>query len=620
MPNTYRLCAQQILESTGGAENLVRAAHCATRLRLTLRDGALADAARLEAIPGVQGMYRDGSQLQIILGTGTVDKVYEEFIALAGPGFAGAEAAEAAAAPAPEKQGIGWRVLHAMGEAFLPLLPALVAEGILMGITAVVGELAPGVTGSSWYAFLHSMAYIAFSYLPMLVAVSAARLFGGNPPLAALVGFCIINPDLAEAWAGTGLQLQLPKLDALLALSPDTANYQQYLLPVLISVWLMCRIEQWVRARILDQVSLFFTPVIALVSTVTIAYCVITPVFSLLENLLLWTALQLLSLPQGLGALALGALYPLCVMCGVHHIYIVIEVGLLAQSGLNMWMPVVSAANFAQCGACLAAALRARTPEGRSHGRQAALSAALGITEPAMFGVNLRYRRPFFCAMAGGALGAMVATVSHVMAQGYGVSALLGFLIIEPHSMSFYALTLLVSGGFAFGMTWLTWQEASETGRKAPAMPKLIACEAGVALCPVPGQVIPLAQVGDPVIASGAMGQGVGILPSEGMVLAPLDGQITALVPTAHAIGLTASCGMKILIHVGINTAELGGQGFAPLVRQGDTVVQGQPLLLFDRSAIEKAGLSDTVAVLLTNSANYRNIQLFTGEAAIPAR
>ena len=318
----------------------------------------------------------------------------------------------------------------------------------------------------------------------------------------------------------------------------------------------------------------------------------------------------LLTSAYGVGSMLLGGIYSATVVCGLHHIYDVMEAGMVARTGMNILMPVASAANIAQCGACLAVALKTQDRKQRAVAVPAALSALLGITEPAIFGINLRHFTPFLCAAAGGALGGLLATLLGLSATSYGVSTLLGMFLIQPAFMLQYLLVLAVACGTAFTLTLLLWKNGEKTKKEArpgEAMPQnmVLRCSLGEVAQPVPGVVIPIRQFSDPVFSQGLMGVGVAIRPSAGVVFAPIDGQVVSLAPTGHAIGLRGDNGIELLIHIGIDTVKMGGRGFTPMVAQDTHVKAGQQLMLFSPQTIREAGFDDTVMVAMVNSRNY---------------
>lgn len=448
----HAACARAIFESIGGGENLVSAVHCATRLRLVVADAHKVDQKRLESIPGVMGVFCVGGQLQIILGTGTVNRVYEEFIKLSGlPGAPAAQKCTAPVLPLPQ------RLVKTLGDVFVPILPAIVAAGLLTGILDALGRALPAVAAADWFSFLKMVSGTAFVSLPVLVALSSARVFGGNLFLGGVVGLCMVHPTLLNAWS-VGTAENVPVWH-LLCFNVKQVGYQGHVIPVIMAVWLMSRLERWFRSRVPAALDLFVTPLCTVLITTFVTFTILGPCFSFAENYMIGLARQLSTVGHGIGALVMGALYPVTVVCGLHHMYNVIEAGLLSAGSLNIWMPIASAANFAQCGACLAVAFKTRDPQNKTVAIPSALSAALGITEPAIFGVNLRYVRPFVCAMVGGAVGAWFGTVTGIGATAYGVTGLPGFLIVGGYILP-YAGLLALSGGVAFAATWLFWQDA----------------------------------------------------------------------------------------------------------------------------------------------------------------
>jgi PTS system sucrose-specific IIC component len=613
MALNYRKCAEEIFSHLGGRENIVSAAHCATRLRLVIADNSKVDVKALENVDGVKGVFSSNGQLQLIIGTGTVNKVYDEFLAVTGMTAATKDEVKAAAAA---RQPLPKRMVKALGDVFVPILPAIVASGLMMGLVEALGHAIPTFATSDWYGFLDMVSNTAFAYLPVIIAVSAARVFGGNIFLGGVIGLCMIHSNLVNAWAVGSYEGTIPTWH-LLCFTVRQVGYQGHVIPVIIAVWVMCQLEKWLHKHVPEVLDLFVTPLVTVLTTTFLTFTIIGPIFSTAETYILTFARWLITVGFGVGALVMGAIYPLTVVCGLHHMYNIIEAGLLAEGSLNIWMPIATAANFAQCGACLAVAVKTKNAKTRTIAVPSALSAALGITEPAIFGVNLRFMKPFVCAMIGGAIGAMFGSWMGIGANAYGVTGIPGFLIVDSGSLLPYALLLLISGGIAFGLTFVVWKEetpeaapaAAADTASAPAAAPVITCEAGTVAAPVAGKVIPASEIPDETFASGMMGQGVGIEPEGDTVCAPFDGTVSTVAETNHAIGLTSPGGMEVLIHVGVDTVNMKGEGFTCLVREGDTVHTGQPLLKFDRTKIANAGYKDVVVVLLTNSDDYSQVK-----------
>ena len=643
----YAACAQEIFQQVGGRENLRRVTHCATRLRLVTADDTRADRRALERIEGVKGVFVSGGQLQVIIGPGAVNKVFDEFLKISGMDDSGQEEVKRVGR---EKQPLSVsRVFQAIGEVFVPLLPAIVSAGLISGIMELLAKLSPGFAASDWYAILNLFANTAFQFLPVLIAISAATIFGGNRFMAAVIGLIMVHPDLLNAWTAAEMDAsQIPQWHVL-GLTIRQVGYQGHVIPILIVIWLMSRIEKTLHRHVPESADLFITPLCTILPTAFLALGVIGPVFASAESYMLEFAQWLITVGYSVGSMIMGAIYPLTVVCGVHHMYNVIEAGMLAgHNGTNTWMPIASAANFAQGAACLAVGLKTKNAKMKSAAVPSAFSAMLGITEPAIFGINLRLLRPFICAMAGGAVGALLGALLHIGATSYGVSGLPGFLITLDCAWQ-YALMLAVTFVVTFAATWVTWKEvpqegdvetdsegeteneSAETTGEENSEDKVASEAAGSRsieksaveiadkknaaqdsqlrlYSPLKGYAIPLSEVPDETFAGGILGPGIGIEPIGGELMAPCDGEVS-LVMGSHAVGITGADGASILIHVGIDTVKMNGDGFEVFVKQGDPVKTGQPLLRFDIEKIRNAGFSPVTVMVLANAADYGEVR-----------
>lgn len=606
----YRKCAEEIFATLGGKDNILSAAHCATRLRLVIADNSKVDTKKLENVDGVKGLFNSNGQLQIIIGTGTVNKVYDEFLAITGLTAATKEEVKAVAA---KKAPIWKQMLKALGDVFVPILPAIVASGLMMGLVEALGHAIPSFAGSDWYGFLDMVSNTAFAYLPVIIAVSAAKVFGGNIYLGAVTGLLMIHSSLINAWAVASTET-IPVWH-LFGISIRQVGYQGHVIPVIIAVWFMCQVEKWLHKHVIEMLDLFVTPLTTVLLTAFVTLAFIGPIFAGMETVVLNCAEVLVQ--NVFGAAIMGAVYPITVVMGLHHMYNIIESGMLASGALNTWMPIASAANFAQFGACLAVGLKTKNAKRKAIAVPSSLSASLGITEPAIFGVNLRLMKPFIAGMIGGSVGAVFGAVTKLGATAYGVTGIPGFLIIN--NAVTYGILLAISGGTAFALTNVLWKEdpadadeaaAAEAAPAAEEKPAavIMSTEAGEISAPVQGKVIPAKEIPDPVFAGESMGPSVGIQPSEGIVKAPFDGEVVMLFPTNHAIGLKSASGMEVLIHIGVDTVNMNGNGFQAFVAQGDQIKAGQKLLQFDSAKIKDAGYSDTVVVVITNGADYKEV------------
>lgn len=618
MAMDYAKCAKEIFDTVGGRSNLVSVAHCATRLRLATVDNSKINMKKLENIDGVKGVFSNNGQLQLIIGTGTVNKVYDEFLKVSGMTAATKEEVKAAAVA---KQPVFKRMIKALGDVFVPILPAIVASGLMMGLVEALGKAMPAFAGSDWYGILDLFANTAFTFLPILIAVSAARVFGGNIFLGAVIGMIMIHPNLINAWSVASMDAADIPVWHLFGFSIRQVGYQGHVIPVIIAVWIMCKLENWLHKHVPEMIDLFVTPLCTVLITGFLTIGLIGPVFSTAETHVLEFASWIITVGHGIGAMIMGAIYPLTVVCGIHHMYNVIEAGMLASDGVNIWMPIASAANFAQGAACLAVGLKARNYKTKSISIPSALSAALGITEPAIFGVNLRFMKPLVCGMAGGAVGALLGSIFHIGATSYGVTGIPGFLTTLDYSAQ-YAIMLAVSFAVAFALTWFTWKEdpedakvtaaktddaptAEPTATEETAEEVTVDGTAKKLYAPIQGTIVPRNEIPDDTFAAGVLGDGVGIDPEEGVVVAPFDGEISSVTDTKHVIGITGSADMEVLIHVGVDTVNMKGDGFELLVEEGQKVKAGQKLMTFDIAKIKAAGYSPVAAVLLTNSDDY---------------
>ena len=603
----YSKCAEEIAKLIGGGSNVISAAHCATRLRLVIADNSKINKKALEDVEGVKGMFESNGQLQLIIGTGTVNKVYDEFLAVTGVSAATKADVKAAAA---SKMPWWKKILKTPGDIFVPILPAIVASGLMMGIVEAIPKFWPAFGQSDWFSFLDLVANTAFALLPVLVAISSARVFGGNIFLGVVIGLMMVHPALINAWT-VGTAEVIPEWH-IFFYPIQQVGYQGHVIPVILAVLFMSKLEKLLHKIVPEMIDLFVTPLVTVLVTAFLTFTIIGPVFSFLENYVLIGAKWLAGTPWG--ATIMGAIYPWTVFLGLHHMYNVIEAGMIAQTGLNTWMPIASAANFAQFGACLAVAIKVKNAKTKSVALPASLSASLGITEPAIFGVNYRFMKPFLCGMAGGAVGALFGALFKLGAPVYGVTGIPA--IPAVNNIPLYLVELLISAGVAFVLTIFIWkedkpkEEADPVPEKAPELPtvSVIRCAAGAVMQPVKGNVIAREAIPDDTFASGVLGDGVGIEPEDELVVAPFDGTISSVAESKHAIGIEAN-GMEMLIHVGVDTVNMQGDGFECLVNEGDEVKLGQPLIRFSREKIKAAGYSDTVAVLLTNSDDLEGVE-----------
>ncbi len=619
----YKKAASEVLQNIGGKDNIVSAAHCATRLRLVIADNGKVNKKELENATGVQGVFEAQGQLQIIFGTGTVNKVYDEFIALSG---AAAVSKDEAKAQGAAKGNWFQRAIKTLGDIFVPIIPAIVASGFLMGIMESLNFMVNNGfiemnTSSSIYMFAQLFSNVAYTFLPILIAFSAAKVFGGNPFLGAVIGMIMLHPDLQNAWtvATEGVHTYQEVFFGLYQV--PLVGYQGHVIPVIIAVWVMCFLEKRLHKIVPAMFDLFVTPLVSVFVTGYLTLAVIGPVFTTVENFVIDGVQWLIAIPLGIGSFIMGGLYATTVVSGIHHMYTIIDLGQISAYGMTFWLPLASAANVAQGGAALAVALKTRNKKLKSMALPASLSAFMGITEPAIFGVNLRFFRPFIAGSIGGACGALYASIVGLGATGTGVTGIFGILLHLHHPVQ-YIITMAIATGVAFVISWFFGLPKEEQQPEAVPAPEQPAPEAVTALqegavsivSPLTGEAVPLSETGDPAFAAEALGKGIAVKPSEGKVFAPCDATVSAVM--GHAVGLTCGNGAELLIHVGIDTVNLDGKHYTGHVEEGQRVKAGDLLLEFDIAAIEKEGYKTITPVIVTNSDDYAEVERMIGTVA----
>lgn len=608
----YRKVAQEIYEHIGKRENLISAAHCATRMRLVIADNAKADKDYVENIEGVKGVFFAQGQMQIIFGTGVVNKVYDEFVQIAGITESSKEEAKAAAT---SKAHPFQRLIKMLGDIFVPIIPAIVASGFLMGIMEALNFMVNNGfiqidTSGSIYTFAQLFSNTAYTFLPILIAYSAAKVFGANPYLGAVIGMIMIHPNLQNAWTVATEGVQATQKVWFGLYSVDLVGYQGHVIPVIIAVWVMALIEKKLHKIVPAMFDLFVTPLVSVFATGYLTLSIIGPVFVTVENAVLDGVQWLIALPFGMGSFVMGAFYAPTVVAGIHHMYTIIDLGQIAKFGLTYWLPLASAANVAQGGAALAVGLKTKNPKIKSMAVPSALSACMGITEPAIFGVNIRFGRPFVMACLGGACGALFASVTGLGATGTGVTGIFGILLCLNHPVT-YILMFVIAFGVAFVLTWMfgykeeTCIEQSEKQEEAVEQTEK---KEQSFYSPLSGTAIPLAEVKDETFASEVLGKGIAIVPDCGEVKAPCDAMVSMVYDTKHAIGLETEWGAELLIHVGINTVELQGKYYEADVSDGQQVKKGDTLLTFDMEKIAACGYDLTTPMIVTNPDDFGKI------------
>ena len=606
--------AKKVIEALGGRENVNSVAHCATRLRVMVKDEAKINKDAIENLEKVQGAFFNSGQYQIIFGTGTVNKMYDEVVALGLP-TSSKEDMKAEAA----KQG-NWfqRAIRTFGDVFVPIIPVIVATGLFMGLRGLLNAL--GMTlPEDVTIYSQILTDTAFIILPGLVVWSTFRVFGGNPAVGIVLGMMLVSDSLPNAWAvASGGEVTAMQFFGFI----PVVGLQGSVLPAFIIGVVGAKFEKAVRKVVPDVLDLLVTPFVTLLVMSILGLFVIGPVFHVVESYILIGTKAILNLPFGLGGFLIGGVHQLIVVSGVHHIFNLLEVQLLAADHANPFNAIITAAMTAQGAATVAVGVKTKNPKLKTLAFPAALSAFLGITEPAIFGVNLRFRKPFFLSLIAGAIGGGLASILGLAGTGNGSTVIPGtMLYIGNGQLLQYLLMVAVSFVLGFALTYMFGYEdeveevsgaisEAETDRltEEAVTGTVVSPSEGVIQTPIVGDVVALSNVNDPVFSSGAMGQGIAVKPSQDVVYAPADAEVTIVFPTGHAYGLRTANGAEILIHVGIDTVSMNGEGFNHKVAQGDKVKAGDVLGTFDSAKIAAAGLDNTTMVIVTNTADFASV------------
>ena len=645
--------AGEVVEAVGGASNISAAAHCATRLRLVIADESKINQQALDDNEDLKGTFAAGGMFQIIVGPGDVDQVYAHMVADHGV----REVSKDEAKEEAEAGGnIFSRFVKMIADIFVPVLPALIAGGLLMALHSVltaeglfgdqsVIQMFPAMT--DYDALINLVSSAAFAFLPVLVGFSAAKRFGGNTYLGAAMGAAMVSPSLLSAYSMTDAAAAAKfwaytdqsSVWNLFGLEVTKVGYQAMVIPTLVVTWIMCLIEKSLHKVLKGTADFLLTPLITLLITGFLAFVVIGPITRELSNYLTYGINWAYTTLGLFGGLIFGFFYSAIVVTGLHQSFPAIEIPLLPSNGGvgDFIFPIASMANVAQGAAALAVFFKTRDAKLKGLAGAGGVSAVFGITEPAIFGVNLRLRWPFYCAMVAAGIGSAGVALLDVRGQALGAAGFVGFVSIIPKSIPAYlaleVLVFVLSFGFTFAYA-MTRGKADMEGRapakKEAVVAAAVAAPAGGAApaaapaavpsfsdeakadlsvtSPLAGTVVPLEQVKDESFAKGMLGPGIGIEPADGLVVAPFDGTVTVAFPTGHAYGLKSASGVQVLIHVGMDTVKLDGKGFTPRVSKGDVVRRGDVLAEVDLDVIRAAGYETITPVVVTNKKKFGGV------------
>lgn len=619
----YTKQSKEILKCVGGKDNVVSLMHCATRLRFQLKDDTKVDTKALEELDVVKGTFNANNQYQIIIGSGTVNIVCDEIQKLLG------NLAPVKEDKKEKKGNLLQRAVKTLSDIFVPIIPAIVAGGLLMGINNVLTAQGLFIQGQSIIEAYPQFANIAtvinmfanapFTFLPVLIGFSATKKFGGNPYLGAAMGMIMVHPDLMNAYSyGTGVAVPTWNL---FGLTVEAVGYQGTVLPVLAVSWILATIEKSLHKHTPSWLDNLTTPLISIIVTGFLTFIVVGPVMRIAGNVLADGISWLYNSLGFVGGGIFGFLYAPIVITGLHHSFIAVETQLLAASattGGSFIFATASMSNVAQGAAVLAVLFITKNAKTKSLCTASGISALLGITEPAMFGVNLKLKYPFIAACIGSAVGSAYLAFNHVLAQALGAAGLPGFISMKPSDWLNFAIGLVLSIATAFILTFVfakKYGEKAEEAETTTETPEVIDAQTTTTseveiYAPMQGEYKDISSCSDQTFASKAMGDGLLIIPTDGTVCAPFDGTVKMIFPTKHAIGLVSNTGVEVLLHIGMDTVNLNGEPFTSLVEEGQEIKQGQELIKADLEKIKAAKLSIETACVFTNHYQTKEIKL----------
>ena len=618
--------AKDLLAAIGGKENVTAVTHCATRMRFVLGDDKKADVKTIEAIPAVKGTFTNAGQFQVIIGN-DVPIFYNDFTAVSGIEGVSKEAAKSAA---KSNQNPVQRVMTTLAEIFTPLIPALIVGGLLLGLQNVLGSIQFSNLGGKtivevskfWEGVNEIVSVISgaiFGFLPVGITWSVSRKMGTSQILGIVLGICLVHPSLLSAYeyAAHKAAGDVPHF----ILGFEKVGYQGQVIPALLAGLTLSYLEIFWRKYIPEVISMIFVPLLSLVPAVILSYAVLGPIGWWLGGLISGVVLAGLTGPvKWLFGAIFGAIYAPFVITGLHHMTNAIDLELVRTAGGTGLWPMIALSNIAQGSAVFAYYFIKRHDEREAQiSLPATISAYLGVTEPALFGVNVKYVYPLVAGMSASALSGLLSAVFGVQANSIGIGGLPAILSIKPQYWAIFAIIMIVDIVVAMVLTFLFHktgfltkteedghaQEALKEASEGLVQPTVLA-ESAEVVSPLAGQVKPLSQATDPVFSSGVMGEGVVIEPSQGELVSPVNGTVTVLFPTKHAVGIVSEEGVEMLMHIGMDTVSLDGKGFEAHVEQGDKVVVGQQLISFDMDVIKKAGLVTETPVIITNQDDFQ--------------
>lgn len=620
----YAEDAKQLLRLVGGKENIAAVSHCMTRMRFALVDPKKADVPTIEAMKVVKGSFTQSGQFQVIIGN-TVSDFYNDFVKEAGIEGVSKDAVKQAA---KKNQNVLQRIITALAEIFAPLIPAIITGGLILGFRNCIDSLYLFENGtktlcdiSQFWAGIDSFLWLigeaVFHMLPVGICWSVTKKMGTTQMLGIVLGLTLVSGQLLNAYAVAGTAAaDIPKWD-FGGFQVNMIGYQGQVIPAILAAFTLVYLEKFFRRITPQVISMIVVPFCSLLLSVMAAHFILGPVgwkVGAAVSALVFAGITG-TFKVVFGAL-FGVVYAPLVITGLHHMSNAIDLQLIADYGGTMLWPMIALSNIAQGSAVLGMIwLQRKDPEAQEVNIPACISCYLGVTEPAIFGVNLKKGFPFVCGMIGSGIAAVVCAATGTTANAIGVGGIPGILSIQPQFMASFAICM----GIALSVPFLLTAVVGKKRLQAEPVNEIadragITAESGTLTAFLSGKAVPLKEVGDGVFSEGIMGDGLAILPENGTLYAPADAEVTVMMPESrHACGLKLENGMELLLHVGIDTVDMKGDGFEYLVQEGQKVRMGTPLIRFDRAKIRAAGHSDVTVCIITEEGNARNIQFRTG-------
>ncbi|KLF65790.1 PTS beta-glucoside transporter subunit IIABC [Klebsiella aerogenes] len=599
----YKALAQDILHRVGGKENIVSLVHCATRLRFKLKDNAKADAEGLKANPGVIMVVESGGQFQVVIG----NHVHDVWLAVRQQAGL-SDDSEPVTQEKAAKSSVLSQLIDIISGIFTPFIGVMAATGLLKGLLALAltcGWLTPQQgTYKIWFAASDAL----FFFFPLFLGYTAGKKFGGNPFISMVIGGALTHPLMIQAFEAS--QTGAP-VEHFLGIPVTYINYSSSVIPIILASWVCCWLERKSNAVLPSAMKNFFTPAICLAVVVPLTFLVIGPLATWLSHMIANGYQVIYVFAPWLAGAVLGALWQVCVIFGLHWGLIPLMINNMTVLGHDSMLPIILPAVIAQVGAVLGILLATRDSRQRMLAGSAFSAGLFGITEPAIYGLTLPLRRPFIFGCIAGAIGGAITAFSNSYAYSFGVpNIFFPAQMIPPGGIDFSVWGGLIGTGVAFILACvLTFFAGMPRSQAEQAIVVAPAAENDI-LAPMSGSVLALDQVPDSTFASGLLGKGVAIIPAVGKVIAPFSGEVASLFQTKHAIGLLSDSGIELLIHVGIDTVKLDGVPFTAHVKEGDKVQAGDLLLEFDRQAILDAGYDLATPIIISNSDEYRSVEI----------